>query len=189
MQTTSSAAETLPTFEASEVVWDAAQYCQRPRGDQFDSFVRLACSEAAPSSVPLTDVLRMTDEALESFARRCGALVLPHSWGLVKVPDGQEWRLGDEMGCSTSHPDIPQGMLLAARVERIINPRRLSRADRKLTDQICQDYYRSMLHSSDGEPYLTDMRSVQFSHGALASKRKQKLRILHDIEPRLAINH
>ncbi|HWT56222.1 MAG TPA: hypothetical protein VN031_04335 [Candidatus Microsaccharimonas sp.] len=175
----------LPTFADNEVIWEQADYAN----STTDSFVRLAVSSLDPNVVhtPLHELLNMTDEALHVFARRCGAFVLPHAWGFVTAPEGQEWRLGDELGASTQHPDVPHGMLLAAQVERIVRPRQLRRHERRAIDTITTDYYHAMRQTTD-TPYLTDMRPCQFTLGILASRSHTRLRILHDIEPRIAIN-
>lgn len=176
--------ETLPVFAGNEVIWEQARYAH----SASNNFVRIACSSTDPSvfQTPLQEVLDSTDYALEVFARQCGAFVLPHVWGLVEVPDGQEWRLGDELGSRTQHPEVPDGMLLAAKVERIISPHRLPRREHKAIESLSVRYYETMRHAAGA--YLTDMQARQLSLGRLSSRGSRRIRILHDIEPRIAIN-
>lgn len=173
----------LPVFpEAEVVVIDSLESTQPFGANHSNGFVRPVRMSPEVFEHGLTDVLSQTDEQLKAFAARCGAVVVPHTWGLIEARDARLMRfLGDEMGTRLQHEEVPHGMALAARVERILKPKRLGRRIGRTVTQEAVQY--GAIANTSGTIRLADMRSAQFSVGILPSLGPEKRIVLHDIEP------
>ena len=181
--------EKLPVFQPESVIWLSYYFGSKKR-ELPNGFARPVRTNEQTNQLPLLELLERCDEDMQKIARRCGAIVLPHAWGLIRAPYSHDELLGDDLGVRSRyiHPEVPPGMVLGAQVERIHKPRKPSAFSQERIKETLVDYYAEYAQSDNSRPCLSDMRPAQFSQGRLASQGRQPVRVLHDIEPLMSYN-
>lgn len=179
--TTSSAAE-LPLFEDAVVAWDKPDYRKQGEGDNthFVRAIRLKIEIAR--EFPLATILERTEQEFLKVSAYTGAVILPHVWGLVPKP--ADVSLLDDCAFRTnSHPELPDDVVLAARVETIRGITPFTREERTRLHHGFYRYHCQYLADYDKKQHLVDVAAAgQYSKGWTESIPEPAI-ILHDIEP------
>lgn len=127
----------------------------------------------------LGECLESTDEELQRAANACGAEVVPHSWGLLKLPDNPSGRLTEL--ASYSHNIVPDGYIVVAEVELIKEmSAMLSISDKITVFEGIKQYKES---KKPGELILSDTHTHQYASGVTPSSGGKRVLWLFDIEP------
>lgn len=144
----------LPVFEP--VVRVAQQpHEMRQAADNAASFVR-AIRFIPPAykegELSLREGMQMLDDELLEVAGYCGALVVPHQWGLVNTRSQPYVR-------HPQSPLVPAGYMLVAEVDAVADPRPLSPRSIGLVEEGVFAY---RCAKPPGERFLTDIYPAQF---------------------------
>lgn len=169
----------LPTFENTrQLLRTHEQFRAASLFDKDLPFLRHARIHA-PGVPNITELMDRTGEELNRVVDFCGAVVVPHTFGLYKtrLPKGvHEKRL------------LPIGYVLAAEVAPIKGQSLTLEQSVQVGSGLSQ-YYRGQ---SDGK--LSDITPQQFKYGSIpppnvGETERQSELWLHDIEPRLLRVH
>jgi hypothetical protein len=168
----------LPTFDSSRpLLRTHAQFMTAGIADKDQPFLRHT-RIYAPGTRNIHELLSRTEDELEAVANFCGAMVLPHTFGLYKIrlpKDFCEKRL------------LPVGYVLAAEVVPIASPSLTVEQSVQIGTGLSH-YYRT-----ETIGMLTDITPKQFKFGSIpilptenpdAQTDRREGLWLHDIEPR-----
>ncbi len=133
----------------------------------------------APS---LKEALLIADQAFERVASNCGAIVLPHTWGLSRAPTGINPYILTSSDPLTEDL-LPEGYLLVAEVPVLQTVSRPSLQQIREARSASESYYES---APNGELFWADSSPFQYINGVLEPENDLTL-YLADIEPILAI--
>lgn len=174
----------LPEFDRADVLWNKLQYTRPTKGNYFVRPVRVLSDIAVAFS--LDTILAKADEEFERLGSLTSATILPHTWGLIERPP-LRIKLDTSFAMLHTHPELPDGVLLAAKVETIQEQSPLNDDDFTLIYEGFGRYRNQYLPGYNQNQVLTDVySSVQYSKGQLSSQPKEQV-ILHDIEPLIAL--
>lgn len=175
---------TLPELDPSKVVYklrdfDFESYDQ----DVFVRPVKLSLRHSRETD-DIDTAIAVADKEFNKFASRCGAVVLPHTWGIVEINDERIYGLERDAlkgGLTYYHSAFGKKRGLAASVETIRTNDQRTKASETLKRTI-ECHVKRYEEEMKGEQIPLDLRWDQFTHGTTATIAKPSL-ILHDIEP------
>ncbi len=123
------------------------------------------------------DVLSVTDNELSSFAQKCGALVIPHTWGQTSRTTEDS---SDEF---LKKLKVPASKRIVATVDLLKDIDEPTAQQEQLIKQTTEKY---MTKIARNEPTLGDMSPLQFVTGVNTAKPQLPRALwLVDIEPLL----
>lgn len=160
----------LPVFDEKTRVVNFASYDSTLEGTEPTFIRRIALDYAGYYGTDnLRGVLKRTDEVLEDVAEHCGALVVPHTWGLKKARE--QYQVSDL---------LPRGHYLVAEVDRVISaggPMPLGAL------QLLSLYANSVARETGTSGYVwDDFGPHQFMYGTTHDNPRDTLYLV-DIEP------
>lgn len=173
----------LPTYTEDEVAWTKGEIIDAAQSDQPD-FVRRTCLEYDGPVKDLSTVLTMADMVLAQICTYMGVEKAQYSWGLAPVSEATRDRLGENN--PSTHPLLPAGYGLVARVENVIGARALTPY---WEDRIAEWSPSGIGLICDDGQFVTnkDLRSDQFvMHSEGQGNEMVGSAVIVDIEPRLA---
>lgn len=152
-----------------------------------DSFVRpiKTMGYLCKNSPDLSKLLRLADEQFQLLAEICGAVVVPHTWGIVRADPERTSGLerAARLGGFTYCPDsiVKPEYILAAEVEAISpkeTPCISSEFGKNMINLLCYRYE----EENRQKKVASDMNHSQFTTGTTKTISTLSL-ILHDIDP------
>ncbi len=150
-----------------------------------ETFVRGV--RAAPDSDEyfrdLPEYLDFADEELKIAAKACGAQVVPHKWGLFKLPDNAPKRL--KHFSEHNHNIVPEGYILVAETELIREISWvLNLGDKIDVNNGIRAYSQS---KKPGDLMFTDNLVHQYASGITLSSGGRRVLWLVDIDPEIGL--
>ncbi|HUP26743.1 MAG TPA: hypothetical protein VM124_03820 [Candidatus Limnocylindrales bacterium] len=163
----------LPVYEPeTKVVYTKPGLREAAKGPD-ETMVRRVRLGTTLSDMSLKEMLEVADNGFTAVASKCGAQVVPHSWGLYRV--GAEDNRYDEL--HDSHPLLPPDHILVAEVDVI---RSLSKATYGQALQINRAR-RAYEESTEGLVWR-ESQPPQFGNGLARGGNAVRLWLI-DIEP------
>ncbi len=172
----------LPVYETLDVTWGTMSAQKMSEISGF-SFVRQTVLRAA--GLEIDEALRVADQAFNEVTSSCGAVVLPHRWGIARMQTSDRHipnqRPSEILGSRSDTPQLPRGFSLVAEVPVVYD---VTEPDESDEDSILNAIDRhGVIHGSQ-KYWWKDGGPVQFGRGTIAGNDTADLVAL-DIEPRL----
>ncbi|PID31708.1 hypothetical protein CR970_04315 [Candidatus Saccharibacteria bacterium] len=144
----------LPVFPNEEIAWNKLELVSTVKNTDRETMVRLLRFTNCISAENLTQLYDKADETFESFADAAGIDVIPHEFGLAKIP------LKHRAGYNNAESlrgyygvSFPDGYIPAATVAIV---RSLSNIPPKETRRIAHIARNNQLHQTDEALYWSD---------------------------------
>jgi hypothetical protein len=175
----------LPELDPDQTVWRSKDlwFAESRHHMYFNRPVRVR-SEAPMN---LETVLRTADQGFLSLAKKCGAAVVPHTWGLIPLSE-EEVGLLDYPGPQATYKpvDIPKDYALGARVEVINKEEVPNDTPDEMLERGISSFLGFRITAMKRRPLPREAaQAYQFTYGTSASIHEPVM-ILHDIEPLLS---
>lgn len=172
--------ESLPVFDAANehIVYDPRDLAHYPNLAEFSRVVRIIRRDSANQHMSLEEVIPAVEEQQAIVAAACGAVVVPHTYGLIRlqeIGEQQHTTHYDRRAIVDEHPESPTRYILGAKVEVIHKYRSVNRRQTKSINRALDRYY-----NTAGD-FLGDVWVGQFSSGTTETYRQRTL-FLHDID-------
>lgn len=158
------------------VAWTKEQMRGRQHSAE-DLFIRGVRVITLGRIASLDAMLVAADEAFETVSEGAGAIVVPHTWGLVANPTGYTAAKLRHEGLV--HPLLPEGLSLAAKVDTIRDIAPLPDEFPERLDTSVDSY-----HSSQPRYKWLDIAERQFAYGRSPDDTDREVYLL-DIDARM----